>query len=662
MKNLIIVESPAKAKTIEKYLGPDYKVMATFGHVRDLPSGNIGIEIENNFEPKYVIPTKSKKTITSLKKAVSEAKMVLLATDPDREGEAISWHVAEALKLKSDTYKRIEFNEITKEAVTHAVKNPRKINQALVNAQQARRILDRLVGYTLSPLLWRKVKRGLSAGRVQSVAVKLIVDREREILAFKPQEYWEIVAQLSKIDTKETFEAKLTKHKSKALEIKSKKESDTVLSDIAKAHYIVEKVDKKEVKRRPSAPFITSTLQQEAARKLFFSAKKTMVLAQQLYEGVDTPEGTIGLITYMRTDSTTLSSEFLGQLRGYIGKNLGKEFLPDYVRTFKKVKQAQEAHEAIRPSSIFRKPEDLKSSLSSDQFKLYELIWKRTLACQMADCIYIQTGVDIKANDYLFRAGGRIIKFAGFMTVYIESDEDEEQKTIPTLIVGEECKLNQITPTQKFTEPPPRFNEASLIKELEANGIGRPSTYAPIISTIQDRGYVFIESRRFYPTEIGFIVTDLLSDNFPFVVSVDFTANIEGELDEIADGKEQWQKVVEEFWNPFTANLEKAQTEIKKVNMEKPTDEVCELCGKPMVIKQGRFGEFMACSGFPDCKNTKALAPKSIGMMCPKCSEGDIVERKTKKGRMFWGCSRFPKCDFASWTKPKSKDKEESND
>jgi DNA topoisomerase-1 len=660
MSKLVIVESPAKAKTIEKYLGPDYKVMATFGHVRDLPTKNIGIEIEKDFEPKYIVPAKSKKTVANLKKAADGSDQILLATDPDREGEAISWHVAHALKLKS-CCKRIEFNEITKEAVTRAVQNPREINGDLVDAQQARRVLDRLVGYTLSPLLWRKIKRGLSAGRVQSVAVKLIVDREREIEAFKPEEYWEILASLQKRETKEGFEAKLTRHKGETLAVSNKAESDKVLNDLEGAKYIVDKVEQKEVKKRPAAPFITSTLQQEAARKLYFSAKKTMMLAQQLYEGIDTKEGTIGLITYMRTDSTTLANEFLTQIRHYISESLGKENLPDSPRTFKKAKQAQEAHEAIRPTSIYRKPEDLKKYLTGDQYRLYELIWKRTLASQMSDCIYIQTGVDIKANDYIFRAGGRVIKFPGFMNVYIEGDpEEEEQKKMPELTEGEDCILDKIIPTQKFTEPPARYNEASLIKELEANGIGRPSTYAPIISTIQDRGYVNLESRRFYPTEIGFVVTDMLAEHFPFVVSVDFTAHVEDELDEIASGKEGWRKVVGEFWYPFAGDLEKAQGEIQKVKMEKPTDEICDVCGKPMVIKQGRYGEFLACTGFPECKNTKPLAPKTTGMKCPKCMEGDIVERRTKRGKVFWGCSRFPKCDFASWTKPEEKKESKS--
>jgi DNA topoisomerase-1 len=584
--------------------------------------------------------------------------MVLLATDPDREGEAISWHITQALKLKKENYRRVVFNEITKDAIISAVKNPRQIDDDLVNAQQARRVLDRLVGYSLSPLLWRKVQRGLSAGRVQSVAVKLIVDREREIQAFKPVEYWEIKADLSKKGTDERFIANLVKEDDKPVEVKNEKEADKILGTLKGAEYRVVKIDKKDVSRKPQAPFITSTMQQDAARKLYFTAKKTMMLAQQLYEGIDTDEGTVGLITYMRTDSTNLASEFLAQIRKYISENMGSDYLPIKPRTYKKAKQAQEAHEAIRPTSIYRHPDLLKKHLTKDQHRLYELIWKRALASQMADGVYAQTGIDIAAGTYLFHAGGRTVKFPGFLSVYADIDEKEETSSkIPALAIDELCDLHEIIPTQKFTEPPPRYNEASLIKELESNGIGRPSTYAPIISTIRDRGYVLIEDRRFYPTEIGFIVTDLLAKNFPYIVSVDFTAKVEEGLDDVADRDTDWQSVVSDFWYPFTADLEKAQTSIKKVKIEKETDEVCELCGKPMVIKHGRFGEFMACTGFPDCKNTKTLAPKSTGVACPKCEKGEIVGRRTKQGRVFWGCSRYPDCDFASWTKPERENK-----
>ncbi len=660
MNNLVIVESPAKAKTIEKYLGPGYSVLATFGHVRDLPESDLGIDLEKDFEPKYIIPTKSKKTITKLKGAAKSAGLVILATDPDREGEAISWHVAKALGLKPNQYKRIEFHEITKEAIQSAVKNPREINLDLVDAQQARRVLDRLVGYSLSPLLWKKVLRGLSAGRVQSVAVRLIVDREREIEAFKPQEYWEINADLEKAETKEKFRARVNKYKNKALEIKAKEEADKVIKEVQPGSYPVTKAETKTVKRSPAPPFITSTLQQDAARKLYFGAKKTMVLAQQLYEGVEVgSEGSIGLITYMRTDSTNLSSHAIGEARSYIGKEIGKKFLPDKPRVYRKAKAAQEAHEAIRPTSFAKTPESLKDFLTRDQLRLYELIWKRALASQMADCLYDQTSVDIAVGEYNLHTAGRTIKFPGFMSVYIEGEEGKEtdngnKSILPNLAVGDICHLLKVSGDQKFTEPPPRYSEASLIKELEANGIGRPSTYAPTISTIQDRGYVRVENRRLFPTEIAFVVTDLLTDNFPFVVSVDFTAHVEQELDDIADHKAKWQEIVGEFWHPFKSDLDKGTETIKKVKLEKKTDEICDLCGKPMVIKTGRFGEFLACTGFPECKNTRPLPPKTTGLVCPECGKGEIVERRTKRGKLFWGCSRYPDCKYATWTKPKS--------
>ena len=661
MNKLVIVESPAKSKTIEKYLGSDYHVMATYGHVRDLPTSRLGIDIENNFTPEYVIPTKSKKTISALKKALGAADLVILATDPDREGEAISWHVAEALKLKKAKLQRIEFHEITKEAILSAVKSPRNIDINLVNAQQARRVLDRLVGYTLSPLLWKKVLKGLSAGRVQSVAVRLIVDRDREINAFKPNEYWEMKAKLTKKDTNEEFLARVNKFKNKPLLVATRKEAETVIKALPLSSYQIDKVETKEVKRSPAPPFITSTLQQEAARKLYFSAKKTMVVAQQLYEGIEVEKKeSVGLITYMRTDSTNLSSQALAEAREYIQQKIGKEYLPAKPKIYKKVKSAQEAHEAIRPTSFFRTPEKLKGSLSKDQFRLYELIWKRALSCQMSDCLYLQTSADISIGEYNLHAGGRTIKFPGFMNVYLESDDDkkgdEEKIILPKLAKGDFCNLTEVIGDQKFTEPPPRYSEASLIKELEINGIGRPSTYAPTISTIQDRGYIRVENRRLFPNDIAFIVIDLLRDHFPFVVSVDFTAHIEKELDNVAEGKEEWQNIIKEFWKPFAEDLEKASETIEKVKLEKATDEICEDCGKPMVIKHGRFGEFLACTGFPDCRNTRPLPPKNLGLKCTKCNEGDIVERRTKKGKIFWGCSRYPDCDFASWTKPKSDD------
>ncbi len=665
MSNLVIVESPAKAKTIEKYLGSGYRVLASFGHVRDLPSKEMGIDIEHGFFPTYVVPTKSKKTIKALKDAAKGTTTVLLASDPDREGEAIAWHIKEALKLKDSQYKRIVFHEITKDAINDAVRNPRKINIDLVDAQQARRILDRLVGYTLSPLLWKKVKKGLSAGRVQSVAVKLIVDREREIQAFVPKEYWEIRANLEKIDSREGFEAKLTKYQGKSLEILNKEAADRILADLRNSDYKVLKVETKDVKRSPASPFITSTLQQDSTNKLRYSAKKTMMLAQQLYEGIELgSEGSTGLITYMRTDSHNLSNQALDEIKNYIINNLGKEYLPEKTRTFKKAKSAQEAHEAIRPTSIARTPESLANYLTKDQLRLYELIWKRTIACQMADAIYSQTGVDILAEEYGLRAGGRTIKFDGFMKVYLEGEaekeaEDKAESKIPTLKEGEIVDLKELLSDQKFTEPPPRYTEASLIKTLEENGIGRPSTYAPTISTIQDRGYVRLENRRFFPEEISFIVTDLLRDHFPFVVSVDFTAQLENELDDIAEGKTKWAETIKNFWNPFKQDLDKAITAVEKVKIEKETDEVCEKCGKPMVIKLGRFGEFLACTGFPECKNAKPLPAKDLGLKCPECKEGEVVERRTKKGKKFWGCSRYPECKYATWNDPTKQKSEE---
>ncbi len=661
MNKLVIVESPAKAKTIEKYLGPGYQVLATYGHVRDLPEGSTSIDVDNNFEPTYVVPTRSKKTITVLKKAAQNASQIILATDPDREGEAISWHVAEALKLKKDRYQRIEFHEITKEAIQAAIKKPRDLDLGLVDAQQARRVLDRLVGYSLSPLLWKKVLKGLSAGRVQSVAVRLVVDRERAIEAFVPIEYWEMRADLEKSDSKEPFQTKVNKHLNKPLTINTKEEADRVIKAIKIGTYPVTKVEKKEIKRSPAPPFITSTLQQEAARKLYFSAKKTMVIAQQLYEGINVgQEGSIGLITYMRTDSTNISKQAIAEARAYIGKEMGPAFVPATERTYKKARAAQEAHEAIRPTSFWRTPEALAGFLNKDQLKVYELIWKRALASQMADCIYDQVGIDIKVGDYNLHTGGRTIKFSGFLNVYLEGDEDkkedDDKNVLPALSVGDKCNLLKIFGDQKFTEPPPRYTEASLIKDLESNGIGRPSTYAPTLSTIQDRGYINIENRRLFPTDIAFIVTDLLKANFPFVVSVDFTAHIEQELDDIALNKEKWQKVVGEFWYPFKSDLDKATDTIEKVKIEKPTDEICEKCGKPMVIKHGRFGEFLACSGFPECKNSRPLPPKETGLECPECDNGSIVERKTRKGKLFWGCSKYPDCKYATWTKPKKTD------
>lgn len=679
--NLVIVESPAKAKTIEGYLGKNYKVLSSYGHLRDLPKSELGVNLET-FDPKYVIPTKSRKTVTALKKEAAAAQKVILATDEDREGEAISWHIVQAISHDNvkcqiacperepngsnvKNFERIVFHEITKGAILDAIKNPRGINQDLVDAQQGRRVLDRLVGYNLSPLLWKKVRRGLSAGRVQSVAVKLIVDREREIEAFKPEEYWEVYAILRRSldDARDdnNFEAKLTKRDGQNFEIKNKNETDKVLADVKKEKFLVDKVEKKEQKKNPSPPFITSTLQREAANKLYFSAKKTMALAQKLYEGMSVPgEGSVGLITYMRTDSTNLSSQALNETRGYIKNNFGDTYLPESPRVFKKAKAAQEAHEAIRPTSFARTPEKLKEVLEPDALKLYELIWKRALASQMAEAVYALTGVDIKNGAYTFRANGRTVKFDGFTKLYVSGGEDkiaEEQKEIklPNLAEGDECKLIKIDPQQKFTKPPARYSEASLIKTLEENGIGRPSTYAPTLSTIKDRGYVRLENRYFVPEEVGYVVNDMLVENFPEIVNVDFTVKMEEELDEVAEGKIEWKQPIREFWEPFSKELTDKHETIEKVNMDVETDEKCEKCGKPMVIKTGRFGKFMACTGFPECKTTKSIVEKAAGK-CPECKEGDIVIKRTKRGKTFWGCSRFPECNWASWKAPENTD------
>jgi DNA topoisomerase I len=660
---LVIVESPAKAKTIEGYLGKGYKVMASYGHVRDLPKSKIGIDLET-FEPQYVIPTKARKNVNLLKKEAEKATQVILATDEDREGEAIAWHLVHALGLESAKPKdkkieRIVFHEITKEAITNAAASPRALNGCLVDAQQGRRVLDRLVGYNLSPLLWKKIRRGLSAGRVQSVAVKLIVDREREIQAFKPEEYWEVFAELiASADKDKKFEAKLTKKDGKNFEIKNAKENENILIELEKANYLVSKVEEKEQKRNPAAPFITSSLQQEAARKLRFSAKKTMMVAQKLYEGIKLDTGSEGLITYMRTDSLNLSSQAVDQARKYIKENFGAEYLPSAPRVYKKKKGAQEAHEAIRPTNLLRTPESIKGYLSEDEQKLYELIWQRTLASQMTEEVLTLTGVDIAAGVYTFRANGKKVKFDGFSRVYLEGKDeeiDEKDVILPNIKDGDKCNLDKLRPEQKFTKPPARYSEATLVRVLEENGIGRPSTYAPTLSTIKDRGYVRLENRYFIPEEVGFIVNDMLVENFPEIVNIDFTAKMEEELDEVAEGCRDWKVPIREFWIPFSKTLEAKGEAIEKINMDEETDEICEKCGKPMIIKAGRFGKFLACTGFPDCKNTKAIKT-TTGQKCPTCKEGDIVVKKTKKGRTFWGCSRYPDCDWASWQAPKTED------
>ncbi|MCC7288880.1 type I DNA topoisomerase [bacterium] len=644
-KNLVIVESPAKAKTIEKYLGRDYKVLASYGHVRDLPKSKLGIDIEHNFEPQYMIPRGSAKQMNALKKAVGAAQTIFLATDLDREGEAIAWHIVEAIPPKPDQQvKRITFSEITESAIKDAVSHPRDIDQHLVDAQQARRVLDRLVGYSLSPVLWKKIRYGLSAGRVQSVALKLIVDREREIEAFQSEEYWSISANL--VEPKGTeITAELTKIDGKKAAVSDQKTADSIRSDLESAAFVVADTQSREVRKNPYAPFITSTLQRDSYNRLGYSTRRTMTVAQGLYEA--------GFITYMRTDSTNLSAQALSQAKSYITKRFGKEYALDKPRVFsKKARGAQEAHEAIRPTDVTKSPEDLTGELSADQLKLYRLIWQRTLASQMAAARYQQNGIDIAADRYILRANGREVLFDGFTKIYGASKQEEE-RILPTLSVGDKLEKKEIITEQHFTQPPARYSEATLVKKLEEEGVGRPSTYAPTISTIISRGYVLSEEKRLVPQQIGMIVSDLLSANFDFVTDAKFTAQMEDRLDDIADGKTQWQPVVADFYKPMEKLVEEKTNTIERVQIPViETDEKCELCGKTMVIKSGRFGQFLACSGWPDCKNTKPILKKT-GVECPQCHEGELVERKTKKGRAFYGCNRYPDCDYATWTRPK---------
>lgn len=644
-KNLVIVESPAKATTIERYLGKDFQVVASFGHVRDLPKSKLGIDVEHNFTPQYMIPRGSAKKINQLKKLIHSTQTIYLATDLDREGEAIAWHIIEAIPPKPDqTVKRITFSEITESAIKEAVAHPRSINQNLVDAQQARRVLDRLVGYSLSPILWKKIRYGLSAGRVQSVALKLIVDREREIEAFKPEEYWQIGASL-KTTQDVAFYAELNKIKGKKSAVKNQNEANKIKAELTKASFTVEKIESRDSRKNPLPPFITSTLQQSAYSRLGYGTRRTMGIAQSLYEA--------GLISYMRTDSTNISQQALTQVRQLISSQYGKAYLPDKPLFYKKkAKGAQEAHEAIRPTDYNKIPENLASQLKNDELKLYRLIWIRAVASQMSQAQYRQTGVDISAGSCGLRASGRVVLFDGFTKVWHDSKKDQPQE-LPQMNEGEKLTLEKITAEQHFTQPPARFSEASLVKKLESEGVGRPSTYAPTISTILARGYVVSEQKRLLPQPIGMIVSDLLSKNFEFVTEAKFTAEMEDKLDDIADGKKQWQPVVKEFYEPMERLVEQKTDTIERVKIPViETDEICELCGKPMVIKSGRFGQFMACSGFPDCKNTKPIV-KSLGVECPKCHKGEVVEKKTKKGRKFYGCSRYPDCDYATWTKPK---------
>ena len=643
---LIIVESPTKSKTLQEFLGSKYRVLSSYGHIRDLPKGDLGIDIENNFKPKYVIPTKSKKTINLLKDEVKKADLTILATDEDREGEAIAWHLAQALSLNNkNPYQRIAFHEITKSAIEQALKNPRKIDMKLVDAQQARRVLDRIVGYKLSPFLWKKIARGLSAGRVQSVTVKLVVEREREIEKFQPQEYWSIIALLQKIKDGE-FEATLIKEDNKVipkLGIKAKDEADKIVKDLKGAKYKVQNIEKKETKKNPLPPFTTSTLQQTAFRRFHLSAKQTMRIAQNLYER--------GFITYHRTDSLNLSSLALGTAKKFISQNYGQNYWQ--FRKYKAKGRAQEAHEAIRPSYPNKTPDKLKiqAKLDDNQFKLYDLIWRRFIACQMAQAVFDSTSIDIQAKNYIFRATGQTMKFDGFLKIY---PIKFEEAIIPDLKKEEILELIKLNPQQHFTQPPARYTEASLIKALESEGIGRPSTYAPIISTIQERNYIEKNEKRYFqPTEIGLVVNDLLVEHFPKIVDIKFTANMEQDLDKVAQGQKKWKKLIEEFYSPFSQNLEKKYKEVsKKEFTETPTEKKCPKCGAPLLIRLGKFGKFYACSKFPKCKYTESLPENTLNIKCPKCKKGELVEKRTKKNKIFYGCNKFPECDFALWDKP----------
>ncbi len=706
MKKLVIVESPTKAKTISKFLGPDFSVKSSFGHIRDLPKAKMGVDIEHDFIPQYVVPLAKKGVVAELKKAAKQAKTIYFATDGDREGEAISWHLASLFHLKPEAVKRLVFHEITKEAIESALENPRPLDLDLVNAQQARRIVDRLVGYELSPFLWKKVAKGLSAGRVQSVAVRLTVDREREIQNFKKEEHWTIEAEFAK--EKISFGAKLHRLDGRTLDkmaIKSSEEARKMVQEIPQTDFRVISVEKKSSKRQPLPPFTTSTLQQEANSRLGFSAKQTMMLAQQLYEGTDLPdEGSVGLITYMRTDSVNLADKFISEARAFISASYGRDYLSSSVRKYQtKSKLAQEAHEAIRPTDVNRQPESLKDRLDPRQWKLYDLIWRRAMATQMAETQTDSTNVDISSSrneKYVFRAAGSTLKFDGFLKIY---PEKQKENLLPVLLKDDPLALLKLDPQQHFTEPPARYSDATLVKALEEYGIGRPSTYAPTISTIIARQYAERTDRKYLkPTDIGVLVTDILIKHFPQIADYQFTAKMEDDLDEIAKGEKEWSPVIREFYRPFHENLVKKLRELTKKELtEEKSQEVCEKCGSPMIIKTGRFGRFLACSKFPDCKNTRPLngkgdgksappdlleekcpqcgAPlarrqgpygeflscsafpkcryikkeiKSTGVKCPQCQEGEIIEKRTKRRRIFFSCSRWPECKFALWQRP----------
>lgn len=648
-EKLVIVESPAKAKTISKFLGKKYRVTASMGHVIDLPKSQLGVNVEHDFEPKYITIRGKGKILHALKKAAKKSQEVYLATDPDREGEAISWHLARALNIDNQKPCRIEFNEITKKAINNAIKSPRAIDQNRVDAQQARRVLDRLVGYQLSPLLWIKVRKGLSAGRVQTVAVRIICDRERAIQDFKPEEYWTIDAYLT--HGKDEFVAKLHRINNKKFKISNAEEAKKHEAQLNTESYYVEKVKERQRQRNPYPPFTTSSLQQVAANVLGFSTKKTMYVAQQLYEGLDLPQGTVGLITYIRTDSMRISEEAQSEAKQYIESRFGASFLPKKKRLYQPKQGSQDAHEAIRPTSVNYQPEEIKEHLEPAQYKLYKLIWERFVASQMSPAINKILTIDIKAGDYLFRLTGTTNIFPGFLIIDSFGSPKKEQE-LPLLQAGDLLNLRKIKSEQHFTQPPPRFTEASLVKTLEEKGIGRPSTYAPIVATIQQRGYVTRDGKTLKPTELGFIVTDLLINHFPDITDVEFTASFEDQLDKVEAGSEDWVSVLKQFYQTFEKRLEHAKEEMNDVELEpEVTDVICEKCGKNMVVKHGRYGKFLACPGYPECKNTQPFMVKT-GVGCPQCGQGELIQRKTKKGRIFYGCSAYPECDFVVWNRP----------
>lgn len=656
MSDLVIVESPAKAKTIKKYLGGNYEVIASMGHVRDLPKTRLSVDIKKKFAPKYEIIKGKEKLVEELKELAEKSDKIYLATDPDREGEAISWHLAYILGLPLDDNNRVEFNEITKNGVTNGMAHPRSINIDLVNAQQARRILDRLVGYKLSPFISQKIRRGLSAGRVQSVAVRIIVDREEEIRKFKPEEYWTIDAKFIPKGSRKSFSASLYSDANGKIKIENQEQAEKIEQDLADAEYMITKVKHGTRRKTPAPPFITSTLQQEASRKLGFQSRRTMKVAQELYEGVDIEGmGATGLITYMRTDSLRISDVAKEEAAQYILNRFGEKFLPAKPRVFKTKSNAQDGHEAIRPSMPSLSPEDVKASLTSDQFKLYNLIWNRFMASQMSDCIQKTTQAEISAKEYIFKASGYYVDFEGFTTLYVESKDTEEEKStqLPPLEKDMPVKCKELKKNQHFTQPPARYTEASLIKALEEYGIGRPSTYAATITTITSREYVKREAKTLYPTELGEVMTNLLKERFPKIVNYKFTAQMEEKLDEVEHGQEEWVELLDEFYSDFDKTLKKAKEEMEGVKLqlkEDQTDIICDKCGRQMVVKVGRYGKFIACPGYPECKNVLKFVEKT-GVKCPKCN-GDVIVKHTKKKRVFYGCSNYPECDFVSWNEP----------